>query len=70
VTGGGLPAEIWRETMLRLEDGMPVRPLPEVVPSPPAVMVELPNPSEVVENVGDAVQSVFRDVLGGLFGRN
>ena len=70
VTGGGLPAEIWRETMSRLEDGQPVRPLPEVVPSPPAVLVDLPNPSEVVENVGDAVQSVFRDVLGGLFGRN
>ena len=70
VTGGGLPAEIWRETMSRLEDGQPIRPLPEVTPSPPAVMVDLPNPSEVVENVGDAVQSVFQSVLGGLFGRN
>ncbi|PZQ52257.1 MAG: glycosyl transferase [Rhodovulum sulfidophilum] len=70
VSGGGLPAEIWRETMLRVEDGLPVRPLPEVVPSPPAVAVALPSPSEVVENVGDAVQSVFRNVLGGLFGRN
>ena len=28
-TGGGLPAEIWRETMTRVEDGLPVRPLPE-----------------------------------------
>ncbi len=28
VTGGGLPAEIWRETMLRLHDGAPARPLP------------------------------------------
>jgi 1A family penicillin-binding protein len=70
VTGGGLPAEIWRETMLRVEDGLPVRPLPEVVPSEPMVQVDLPNPAEVVENVGDAVQSVFKNVLGGLFGRN
>ena len=28
-TGGGLPAEIWRETMVRVEDGLPIRPLPE-----------------------------------------
>ena len=32
VTGGGLPAEIWRETMLRLHEGLPVRPLPMAVP--------------------------------------
>ena len=31
-TGGGLPAEIWRETMARVEDGLPVRPLPERMP--------------------------------------
>ena len=30
VTGGGLPAEIWRETMIRVEDGLPIRPLPGV----------------------------------------
>ena len=34
-TGGGLPAEIWRETMARVEDGLPVRPLPEWIPEPP-----------------------------------
>ena len=28
VTGGGLPAEIWRETMLRLHEGLPLRALP------------------------------------------
>lgn len=28
VTGGGLPAEIWRETMLRVHDGLPANPLP------------------------------------------
>ena len=25
ITGGGLPAEIWRETMTRVEDGLPIR---------------------------------------------
>ncbi len=70
VTGGGLPAEIWRETMLRIEDGMPTRPLPMIVPTPPVARQPGPNPVEVVQNVGDAVESVFKSVLGGLFGRN
>ncbi|MEM1432119.1 MAG: PBP1A family penicillin-binding protein [Pseudomonadota bacterium] len=34
VTGGGLPAEIWRETMLRIHEGLEVRPLPMDVPQP------------------------------------
>jgi penicillin-binding protein 1A len=34
VTGSGLPAEIWRETMLRVHEGLPARPLPMVVPEP------------------------------------
>ena len=34
VTGGGLPAEIWRETMGRVHDGLPARPLPMVIPAP------------------------------------
>ncbi|MCE5973358.1 transglycosylase domain-containing protein [Sinirhodobacter sp. WL0062] len=33
VTGGGLPADIWREVMLRVEDGLPARPLPMATPS-------------------------------------
>jgi len=32
VTGGGLPAEIWREVMVRIHRGMPVRPLPMDAP--------------------------------------
>jgi membrane peptidoglycan carboxypeptidase len=28
VTGGGLPAEIWKETMLRVHEGLEPRPLP------------------------------------------
>jgi membrane peptidoglycan carboxypeptidase len=40
VTGGGLPAAIWRETMTRLHKGLPLRPLPEIRPArrstPPA----------------------------------
>ncbi len=32
VTGGGLPAEIWRETMLGVHQGLPERPLPGLPP--------------------------------------
>jgi len=35
VTGGGLPAEIWRETMLRVHDGLPPSALPMLTPPPP-----------------------------------
>lgn len=33
VTGGGLPAEIWHEVMVRVEDGQPITPLPMADPS-------------------------------------
>ena len=32
VTGGGLPAEIWHEVMVRVNDGLPVTDLPMVIP--------------------------------------
>lgn len=31
-TGGGLPAEIWKETVLRISQGLPVEPLPMIRP--------------------------------------
>jgi penicillin-binding protein 1A len=34
VTGGGLPAEIWHEVMVRIHDGLPVTPLPMIIPPP------------------------------------
>ena len=38
VTGGGLPAEIWHEVMLRVEDGLPATPLPIQAPAAPVVV--------------------------------
>jgi len=71
VTGGGLPAEIWHETMARVTAGTPPRPLPMRPPEPPAAAIATgPNPGEVVGNVGTAVQTVFENVLNGLFRRN
>jgi membrane peptidoglycan carboxypeptidase len=68
-TGGGLPAEIWRETMTRVEDGLPVRPLPEVVPERPIVAAANDAGGPVGE-VGTAVRTAVQNVLKGLFGRN
>jgi len=69
VTGGGLPAEIWRETMARVEDGLPVAPLPSRTPRPPIAQLpeRLPNP---VAGVETAVRTVVQNVINGLFGRN
>lgn len=67
-TGGGLPAEIWRETMSRVEDGMPVSPLPDWTPERPVVAANvIPG---AVNEVQTAVRNVVQGVLKGLFGRN
>jgi penicillin-binding protein 1A len=34
VTGGGLPAEIWHEVMVRVHEGLPPTPLPMDTPEP------------------------------------
>jgi len=68
VTGGGLPAEIWRETMERVHQGTPLRPLPMIEPQRP--MLEPPSspqpaaPGQPGNGLGDAI----RDILGGILG--
>ncbi len=42
VTGGGLPAEIWQEVMVRVHEGVPPRPLPMLDPGPPLAMPATP----------------------------
>ncbi len=85
VTGGGLPAAIWRETMLRVHEGMPPRPLPlrvpEYRPPPPGRVAQAepygtpPTPPTqpggvTGTSVERVVRSVFEDVMRGLLGRN
>jgi 1A family penicillin-binding protein len=78
VTGGGLPAAIWQETMLRVHEGLPVRPLPMSIPDagrPGGAVASGPAPAGVPgtvtgTNVERVVRSVFNDVLRGLLGRN
>ena len=71
VTGSGLPAEIWHEVMVRVHDGLPVRPLPSVEPAAPvrAPEPELEPQAPVTggrERVGEGVlQQVLRDIFGG-----
>lgn len=67
VTGGGLPAEIWHETMMRVHEGLTPSPLPAFVPKPkprnnkPAQR-KRKNPGEVIEGV---VNDILRDIFGG-----
>lgn len=50
VTGGGLPAEIWREVMMRVHEGLPATPLPLDVPEP-----KQPPPSQSPDYIVDGV---------------
>ncbi|MEW2912239.1 PBP1A family penicillin-binding protein [Leisingera sp. JC11] len=71
VTGGGLPAEIWRETMVRVHEGLEPKPLPMLEPAAIA-----PPPQEtrrerrrrqgpnLGQELGRAVDNILRDILG------
>ncbi len=75
VTGGGLPAEIWRETMERVHEGLPARPLPMAVPPPRVVEAQpqvqtRPQSQSPAEALQSTAERILLDVLGGLLGRN
>ncbi len=73
VTGGGLPAEIWREVMVRVNEGVPPRPLPMIVPAPRAAPLAAaglspgvlePEPSQPVMNPSSTdVEALLQDIL-------
>ncbi len=74
-TGGGLPAEIWRETMVRVHKDLPPRPLPMIRPdAPPVVSQGTGGPNGWPGNDGGRVRSpapapdsllgVLRTILG------
>lgn len=64
VTGSGLPAEIWHETMRRVHDGMTPKPLPMLRGGSPA-RVTAPDPVE-----GNDTRNGIDDLLRGIFGGN
>ncbi|MBN2906772.1 MAG: PBP1A family penicillin-binding protein [Rhodobacteraceae bacterium] len=71
VTGGGLPAEIWHETMLRVQEGLTPRPLPMLVPEPARdVPPQEANPRNDRRNGGDVAESILMEVLGAILGKN
>jgi 1A family penicillin-binding protein len=67
VTGGGLPAEIWRETMARVHEGLPVKPLPMTDPGGFG-QDRRDDGARPPGSTGGAVgllESLLRDILGG-----
>ena len=63
VTGGGLPAEIWKETMTRIHRGLPPRPLPMIVPRGTPVA---PAGDQREERVAEGL---IESLIGSVFGR-
>jgi penicillin-binding protein 1A len=67
VTGGGLPADIWRETMQRIHEDLPARPLPMLrVDRPPTVQDPFGNRNR--RNGGGTADDFLLNLLGALFG--
>lgn len=73
VTGGGLPAEIWRETMARIVGDRQPSPLPLSVPSPPEAGLpwfrgaEAPEPPPDGGNGGSTAGAIWK-LLDGILG--
>jgi penicillin-binding protein 1A len=73
VTGGGLPAEIWHEVMVRVNEGVPARPLPMVIPAPraapqagvsPGQIQATATPSQPLMNPSPTeVEALLQDIL-------
>ncbi|SFS21851.1 transglycosylase domain-containing protein [Yoonia litorea] len=63
VTGGGLPAQIWRETMVRILEGQTPTPLPMMVPQQPLSTGLLQ--SQGGEVVDQQVLNLLDNILGG-----
>ncbi len=66
VTGGTLPAAIWQEMMQKVEEGVPVKPLPMIEPaSPPKVAASQPQPARKKRRTENILFNVLRQILGG-----
>ncbi|MAC79435.1 MAG: glycosyl transferase [Rhodobacteraceae bacterium] len=74
VTGGGLPAEIWHEVMVRVNEGLPVHDLPMRPPLEGPATVDAPQAQQAPQNsqpprkgvgLGKAVDNILKDLFGG-----
>ena len=69
VTGGGLPADIWREAMVRIHEGIPVSPLPMVQRQTNVRIESEPKRRQPSGQLEEAAESIIRDLIRGLLGR-
>lgn len=79
VTGGGLPAEIWREAMKRVHEGVPVKALPMILPQPssqitfegdvngvaPVAQAPAPRANRPTSIIDQVLQDIFGGGSGG-----
>ncbi|MEP0961463.1 MAG: PBP1A family penicillin-binding protein [Roseobacter sp.] len=65
VTGGGLPAEIWRETMTRVHEGVPITPLPAMEPGNAGQAREDDSQRSNGSGAISLLEGLLRDILGG-----
>ena len=74
VTGGGLPADIWKEVMLRVHDGLEVRPLPMLAPvaqaAPEPAPAPAPRPQPAPQQRQSQAETVLEQLLRGILGGN
>ncbi len=65
VTGGGLPAEIWHETMLRVHEGIDPHPLPMLKPPPPEPAPQPAQPQRRQRGTTNPIEDILRGIFGG-----
>ena len=73
VTGSGLPADIWRETMTRVHQGLPQRGLPMSSPAPQSdfgdqdngLPISLENTGNGNAGSGNLIDQILTDIFGG-----
>lgn len=72
VTGGGLPAEIWQETMTQVQADLAPRPLPMTIPDQRLARSEtrIGEAEDRNSEADNAAEQIIIDVLNALFGSN
>ncbi|MEP2530229.1 transglycosylase domain-containing protein [Shimia sp.] len=64
VTGGGLPADIWREAMVRVHEGLTPTPLPAFTPAPPKPKAQPKAKKKKKKGLDDVLNGIIRDIVG------
>ncbi len=65
VTGSGLPAEIWHETMIRVHEGLPPRPLPMAPPAGVSEFSDQPAQQDRDRQTRNGIESLLDSLFGG-----